>query len=29
MSEQIWNFSSKQKLQKDANESSRTRKYNN
>ena len=29
MSEQIWNFGSKQKLQKDANESSRTRKYNN
>lgn len=29
MSEQIWNFGSKQKLQKDANESSRTSKYNN
>ena len=29
MSEQIWNFGSKQKLQKYANERSRTRKYNN
>ena len=29
MNEQIWNFGRKQKLQKDANESSRTRKYNN
>lgn len=29
MSEQTWNFGSKQKLQKDANERSRTRKYTN